>query len=238
MTLFHLLYWLRLAHPAARWGVSAASLAVYAVVYSLYLNPTFALGMTLMLCIHEAGHLLAARWRRVPADPPVFQPFVGALMLIDPEAQHQAGQPDDGAFVAIGGPALGTVGACACWALGVALQSEALITAAWAGMALNLFNLIPMAPLDGGQIVEAVSAPLMWSLGLHTLAVLLFVLPEPMLVVLALVVGPLLITRFLMGGAAALDAPALLQSRLRWAYGLSYTLLVAVTALGLVYARP
>ena len=121
MTLFHLLYWLRLAHPAARWAVSAASLAVYATLYSLYLNPTFALGMTLMLCIHEAGHLLAARWRRVPADPPVFLPFVGALMLIDPEAQHQTGQPDDGAFVAIGGPALGTAGACACWALGVAL---------------------------------------------------------------------------------------------------------------------
>ena len=161
MTLFHLLYWLRLAHPAARWAVSAASLAVFAAIYSLYLNPTFALGMTLMLCIHEAGNLLAARWRRVPADPPVFLPFVGALMLIDPEAQHQAGQPDDGAFVAIGGPALGTAGACACWALGVALQSEALTTAAWAGMALNLFNLIPMAPLDGGQIVEAVSAPLM-----------------------------------------------------------------------------
>ena len=85
---------------------------------------------------------------------------------------------------------------------------------------------------------SAVSAPLMWSLGLHTLAVLLFVLPEPMLAVLALVVGPLLITRFLMGGAAALDAPALLERRLRWAYGLGYTLLVAVTALGLTYARP
>jgi Zn-dependent protease len=238
MTLFHLLYWLRLAHPTARWAVSAASLAVFAAVYSAYINPTFGLGITAMLCIHEAGHLLAARWRRVPADPPVFLPFVGALMLIDAEAQHQAGQADDGAFVAIGGPALGTAGACACWALGVALQSEALITAAWAGMVLNLFNLIPMAPLDGGQIVEAVSAPLMWSLGLHTLAVLLFVLPEPMLAVLALVVGPLLITRFLMGGAAALDAPALLEGRLRWAYGLGYTLLVAVTALGLTYARP
>ena len=120
----------------------------------------------------------------------------------------------------------------------MALQSEVLTTAAWAGMALNLFNLIPMAPLDGGQIVEAVSAPLMWSLGLHTLAVLLFVLPERMLAVLALVVGSLLITRFLMGDAGGLDAPALMVGRLRWAYGLGYTLLVAVTALGLVYARP
>jgi Zn-dependent protease len=238
MTLFHLLYWLRLAHPAARWAVSAASLAVFAAVYSAYINPTFGLGITAMLCIHEAGHLLAARWRRVPADPPVFLPFVGALMLIDPEAQHQAGQPDDGAFVAIGGPVLGTAGACACWALGVALQSEALTTAAWAGMALNLFNLIPMAPLDGGQIVEAVSAPLMWSLGLHTLAVLLFVLPEPMLAVLALVVGPLMVTRFLIGDARGPDAAAPLAGRLRWAYGLGYTLLVAVSGLGLIHGRP
>jgi hypothetical protein len=59
-----------------------------------------------------------------------------------------------------------------------------------------------------------------------------------MLAVLALVVGPLLITRFLMGGAAGLDAPALLEGRLRWAYGLGYTLLVTVTALGLALVRP
>ena len=53
MSLFYLLYGLRLAHPTARWGVRAASLAVYTVVRSLYLNPTFAPGMTLMLCNHS-----------------------------------------------------------------------------------------------------------------------------------------------------------------------------------------
>ena len=63
-------------------------------------------------------------------------------------------------------------------------------------------------------------------------------LPEPMLAVLALLVGPLPLTRFLSGGAGALDAPPPLAGQLRWAYGLGYTLPVVVTALGLAYARP
>jgi membrane-associated protease RseP (regulator of RpoE activity) len=107
------------------------------------------------------------------------------------------------------------------------------VQAAWLGMVLNLFNLIPLAPLDGGQIAQAVSEPLMWSVGLHALAVLVFWLPPQALAVMALVVGPLMAARFWMGDAAsAATAPPVLRPGLRWAYGLGYLGLLAAAGLG------
>jgi Zn-dependent protease len=232
VSLFHLMLWLRMAPPAQRWLLSAASLAVFAGIYGLRGGAAYAAGVALMFCIHEAGHLLAACWRRVPADPPVFLPFVGAFILTHPEAAPD-GRPDDEAFIALGGPALGTAGAWACWAAGEALGSPQLVQAAWLGMVLNLFNLIPLAPLDGGQIAQAVSEPLMWSVGLHALAVLVFWLPPQALAVMALVVGPLMAARFWMGDAAsAATAPPVLRPGLRWAYGLGYLGLLGAAALG------
>ena len=49
---------------------------------------------------------------------------------------------------------------------------------AFTGFFLNLFNLLPVVPLDGGRAMAAM-APWMWFVGLGAMVALLFVAPEP-----------------------------------------------------------
>ncbi len=107
--------------------------------------------------------------------------------------------------------------------MGEALGTSDLGQAASLGMVLNLFNLVPLALLDDGQIVQAVSEPLIWTV-LHALAVLLFWLPPQALAVVALMVSPLIAAHFWMGDIrSAATAPNVLRPCLRRAYGLGYS---------------
>jgi Zn-dependent protease len=93
------------------------------------------------------------------------------------------------ARVALAGPILGSIGAAGVWALGAALDSDLLVALAFTGFFLNLFNLLPIVPLDGGRAVAAVH-PALWGLGLAGLVALAFWHPNPILI-LILVVGGL-----------------------------------------------
>ena len=59
--------------------------------------------------------------------------------------------------------------AAATWGLGEYLDSDLLIALAFTGFFLNLFNLAPISPLDGGRIVAAIH-PSLWVVGLVLLA--------------------------------------------------------------------
>jgi Zn-dependent protease len=89
--------------------------------------------------------------------------------------------------VALAGPILGSIGAAVVWALGAAIGSDLLVALAFTGFFLNLFNLLPIVPLDGGRAVAAVH-PALWGLGLAGLVALAFWHPNPILI-LILVVG-------------------------------------------------
>lgn len=245
MQLFYLLVWLRLAHPAARIAVTLMSMALFAALYAWVFDWGLALGLTVVLCIHEAGHMAAARWRRIPMDLPIFLPFIGAFVLYFPQQQEEGDSQtgpriDDGAFIAIGGPALGTAAAAVCWALAARLGSETLALVALLGMWVNLFNLIPMAPLDGGQIIGALSPALMWALGLPALAGAAYHLPWQAAAVLLLLTVPTLVSGLLSGYEPRHTAPApCIDSRMRWAYGYGvvYAALVATTAAGVALIK-
>jgi Zn-dependent protease len=77
------------------------------------------------------------------------------------------------AKVGLAGPVLGSLGAAVCLAAGVALDSDLLRALAYTGFFLNLFNLIPQLPLDGGRAVAAVH-PAFWFVGLFAVAALFF----------------------------------------------------------------
>jgi Zn-dependent protease len=60
---------------------------------------------------------------------------------------------------------------------------------AYVGFLLNLFNLLPILPLDGGRAVGAMS-PAFWVLGATTVGALLFVTPfNPIFLVILLFVA-------------------------------------------------
>jgi Zn-dependent protease len=96
------------------------------------------------------------------------------------------------AYVGLGGPLLGTVGALACYFLARDQDSNLLLAIAYSGFFLNLFNLIPLSPFDGGRIT-AVLSPRIWLLGVPVLVALFFWRPSPMLILMALLAAPQLL---------------------------------------------
>jgi Zn-dependent protease len=143
--------------PTAAMAVSMmVSLAVYALAFGL----KFAIGFVLLLLAHELGHVIASRAVGLGVSSPVFVPFIGAVIRLK-QAPVNAKME---ANVAIGGPALGTLSALVCLAFYLWTDSILLLVIAYTACLLNLFNLIPCDPLDGGRIAVAIS-PHMWWLG-------------------------------------------------------------------------
>jgi Zn-dependent protease len=114
--------------------------------YALIWGWPFAVGLVLLIFIHEMGHFLEARREGLGPSWPVFVPFLGAYV------RHTRGNPWQTARVAIAGPALGGVAALACYLIGRADGSSLLVALAYFGFILNLFNLLPLGILDGGAI--------------------------------------------------------------------------------------
>jgi Zn-dependent protease len=133
------------------------SIGGYALIYPF----EFAVGLVMMIFIHEMGHVWAARLKGLPVSAPSFIPFLGALITMKRQPSDAATE----AFIAYGGPLMGTLGALACYGLGLWLDSSIIVAVAVVGFMINLFNMIPVHPLDGGRIVTAVTRWL-WGLGL------------------------------------------------------------------------
>jgi Zn-dependent protease len=165
--------------------VTSASMLVSVAAYAWIWGWRFAVGFVLLLLVHELGHVLELRHQGIPASAPLFIPFLGAVV-----GMKQL--PDDAwreARVALAGPILGSLGAAGVWAVGDAIDSQLLVALAFTGFFLNLFNLLPIVPLDGGRAVGALH-PAIWGLGLVALLVLTLLAPNPILL-LILVVGGL-----------------------------------------------
>ena len=163
---------------------TSASMLVSIGAYALLWGWRFAVGFVVLLLIHELGHVIELRRQGVPASAPLFIPFLGAVVGMKQ-------MPDDAwkeARVALAGPILGTLGALPFWAAGVALDSDFLVALAFVGFFLNLFNLLPIVPLDGGRAVAAVH-PALWAVGLLGLLALAFVAPNPILLIILLIGG-------------------------------------------------
>lgn len=148
---------------------------------------TIGIGFVAMLFIHEIGHVLAARRKKLPVTAPVFIPFVGALIAMKRNPRDAATE----AYVALGGPLLGSAGALAALIAGLALESPALVMVAYTGFFINLINLLPIRPLDGGRIAAAVTRWL-WVAGLAGgLAVIVYLRSLLFLIVYGLFVAEL-----------------------------------------------
>jgi Zn-dependent protease len=84
---------------------------------------------------------------------------------------------------------VGTLAALFCYFLARNYDSDLLLALAYAGCFLNLFNLIPLSPFDGGRITAIIS-PRVWLLGVPVLVALFLWRPSPMLILMALLAAP------------------------------------------------
>ena len=163
---------------------TGASMLVSIAAYAWLWGWPFAVGFVVLIFIHELGHVIELRRQGVPASAPLFIPFLGAVIGMKE-------LPDDAwkeARVALAGPILGSIGAAAFWVAGEAADSEILVGLAFVGFFLNLFNLIPITPLDGGRAAAALH-PAFWFVGLLLMVGLVVVAPNPILILIVLLGG-------------------------------------------------
>ena len=162
----------------------AGSMIVSVGAYALLGGWWFGVGLVLLIFVHEMGHVLELRRQGVPASAPLFIPFLGAFVGMKqlPDNAWKEAQ------VALAGPVLGTVGAAAVWGLGAVYDSNFLKAMAFVGFLINLFNLLPIIPLDGGRAVSALH-PAIWALGLGGLVALELYRPNPILLFILVLGG-------------------------------------------------
>jgi Zn-dependent protease len=167
--------------PKLKLLTTSGSMLVSIAAYSLIWGWKFAVGFVVLLFVHEMGHVIQLRREGIEASAPVFIPFMGAVVwgrILEGNALAEA-------RVGLAGPILGSVGAAACWAIGAGIDSDFWRALAFVGFLLNLFNLAPVTPLDGGRAVAALS-PWMWFVGLFLVAALAFAYPSPIIILILL----------------------------------------------------
>jgi Zn-dependent protease len=146
--LFLLLSGLKWGKLATIGGTMLLSLAVYATIWGW----PYAAGFVALMFAHEMGHFVAARQRGLDVGAPTFIPFVGAWINL----RDQPHDVETEAYVAVAGPLVGTAAAVAVYLWGRSTDSGLLLAIAYAGLFLNLFNLLPLSPLDGGRITAII----------------------------------------------------------------------------------
>jgi Zn-dependent protease len=127
-----------------------ASIFIAVGAYALIWPWQFAVGVVLLILVHELGHYVEARRQGFHPSLPVFIPFLGAYVAIRDERIN----PWQHALIALAGPFAGSVGAAAVWGIGESNGSGFLQALGYTGFLLNLFNLLPIGFLDGGAIAR------------------------------------------------------------------------------------
>ena len=167
--------------PKAKILATSATMLVSVAAYALFWGWTFAVGFVVLLLVHEMGHVIALRREGIKASAPFFIPFMGAVVWSKSLGRDAVAE----ARVGLAGPVLGSLGAAACIPIAAATGSDFFRALAFTGFFLNLFNLLPVVPLDGGRAMAALS-PWMWFAGLFGVLVLAFAFPNPIILLIAL----------------------------------------------------
>ena len=113
----------------------------------------FGVGFVVLIFIHEMGHAVAIRREGLEAGWPVFIPFFGAMIALKGRPQSRVAE----ARIAYGGPLAGTLASLLTAGLYLLSGSRIWLALAYSGFFLNLFNLVPISPLDGGRVAQVFS---------------------------------------------------------------------------------
>lgn len=139
-----------------RLGLLLLSYAVYALI----VGPRTAAVFMVLFAVHEGGHLYEARRQRLDHEGIVFYPLVGALLVLREMPRSAA----DEARLGIMGPVWGSLALVPVGVAAVLADASWLTAAVALGAILNLANLLPVSPLDGGRVMAAID-PRLWIVG-------------------------------------------------------------------------
>lgn len=130
-------------------GLFAGSAASYTVIFGWKV----AVMILLLLFLHEGGHLLAMKKRGMKTKGMYFIPLLGAAAVADEEFPSREAEN----FVALMGPTVGLILAGLSYLVFIITNDLEFVAAAgWMAM-INLINLLPIMPLDGGRVLRSIS---------------------------------------------------------------------------------
>jgi Zn-dependent protease len=214
--------------PKIKLFTTSATMLVSIGAYSLIWGWKFAVGLVALIFVHEMGHVLQLRREGVKASAPMFIPFMGAVIW----AKSLGGNALAEARVGLAGPVLGSIGAAALVPIANATGNDLFTALAFTGFFLNLFNLLPVVPLDGGRAMAALS-PAMWFVGFAALVALVIVWPNPIMLIILLFGGLETWRRWQERKSGANDDYYRVSTRNRLLVALVYIGLIALLAFGM-----
>ncbi len=148
----------------SKFGGTLISFGISLLFYAQIFGVWFGVGLLYLLFIHEMGHLLAAKRLGFKTGPAIFVPFMGAVIGIKDTFRT----PKQEAILAYGGPLAGLLSLIPL-AIGYAVTgNDFWLVIFHLGALLNLFNLLPVSPLDGGRILAGLPI-IVWVAGLAAL---------------------------------------------------------------------
>ena len=216
--------------PKLKLLASAGSMLVSIAAYTTIWGVWFAVGFVVLLFVHEMGHVIALRREGIRASLPMFIPFLGAVISARSLGENAAAE----ARVGLAGPILGSIGAGLCVVIWQITGDDYWRALAFTGLFLNLFNLLPVVPLDGGRAMAAM-APWMWGVGFAAMVGLALVFPNPVIFIIVLFAGFETYRRWKLRRTRSLEQAAYyrVRPRDRWLVAAVYLGLIAVLVIGM-----
>jgi len=137
---------------------AAGSLAAYSWLFSI----EFAIALVLCLVFHEYGHIKAMKYFGLKTKGIYLIPFVGGLALSDDKINTRW----QDIVISIMGPFFGLILSIVCLVGYWLTNIEILAGLAVFNALLNLFNLLPILPLDGGHVLKSIAFSINSKVGL------------------------------------------------------------------------
>jgi Zn-dependent protease len=218
---------LLVALPKLKLFSTSASMLVSIVAYQLIFGWLFSIGFVLLLLLHELGHVFQLRREGIKASAPMFIPFLGAVISAKSMGDDAAAE----ARVGLAGPILGSIATLVPLGLWLATGSDFWRALAFIGFFLNLFNLLPILPLDGGRAMAALS-PWVWLVGFAGLVAMAFLFPSPIILLILVLGGMESWRRWKARNTPEGRAYHRIPARTRVLVAATYLLLIAALAVG------
>jgi Zn-dependent protease len=216
--------------PKLKLLATTGTMLVSVAAYSFVFGWAFAVGFVVLIFVHEMGHVIALRREGIKASAPMFIPFLGAVISARSLGDNALAE----ARVGLAGPILGSIGSAACILIWHATGNDIWRALAFTGFFLNLFNLLPVIPLDGGRAMAAM-APWMWFLGFAAMIPLAVIFPNPIILLIIVFAGYSTYKRWQVRkrGGAAQEAYYRVRPRDRALVAAVYLGLIALLVVGM-----
>ncbi|MBG9567281.1 site-2 protease family protein [Brevibacillus agri] len=166
----------------SKFGTTLLSMVISLWAYAMFYGWKFAVALVYLIFVHEMGHVIAAKRKGIATSPAVFIPFAGAFISMKDMPRDAKTE----AYLAYGGPLAGMIAFLPALPLYWWTQDPFWALVIYLGALLNLFNLLPVSPLDGGRIVSVLSTKI-WFFGLVGLGIMLFANPGPIMVLIFII---------------------------------------------------